>query len=66
MSEAQIGYVMDCLRLMRKRGSKVMEVKAGNAAALCGRAEKAAGRNGVGSQAAAAVGIRTPGPVKAR
>jgi cation diffusion facilitator CzcD-associated flavoprotein CzcO len=27
MSEAQIGYVMDCLRLMRKRGSKVMEVK---------------------------------------
>lgn len=28
MSEAQIGYVMDCLRLMRKRGSKVMEVKA--------------------------------------
>jgi cation diffusion facilitator CzcD-associated flavoprotein CzcO len=28
MSEAQIGYVMDCLRLMRKRDSKVMEVKA--------------------------------------
>jgi cation diffusion facilitator CzcD-associated flavoprotein CzcO len=28
MSEAQIGYVMDCFRLMRKRGSKVMEVKA--------------------------------------
>lgn len=28
MSEAQIGYVMDCLRLMRKRHSKVMEVKA--------------------------------------
>jgi cation diffusion facilitator CzcD-associated flavoprotein CzcO len=28
MSEAQIGYVMACLRLMRKRGSKVMEVKA--------------------------------------
>jgi cation diffusion facilitator CzcD-associated flavoprotein CzcO len=28
MSEAQIGYVMDCLRLMRKRGSKAMEVKA--------------------------------------
>ena len=28
MSEAQIGYVMDCLRLMRKRGSRVMEVKA--------------------------------------
>ena len=28
MSEAQIGYVMDCLRLMRKLGSKVMEVKA--------------------------------------
>ncbi|HEY1939395.1 MAG TPA: NAD(P)/FAD-dependent oxidoreductase [Candidatus Angelobacter sp.] len=28
MSEAQIGYVMDCLRLMRKRKSKVMEVKA--------------------------------------
>jgi cation diffusion facilitator CzcD-associated flavoprotein CzcO len=28
MSEAQIGYVMDCLRLMRKRRSKVMEVKA--------------------------------------
>jgi cation diffusion facilitator CzcD-associated flavoprotein CzcO len=28
MSEAQIGYVMDCLRLMRKSGSKVMEVKA--------------------------------------
>jgi len=27
MSEAQIGYVMDCLRLMRKRGQKVMEVK---------------------------------------
>jgi cation diffusion facilitator CzcD-associated flavoprotein CzcO len=27
MSEAQIGYVMDCLRLMRKRGAKVMEVK---------------------------------------
>jgi cation diffusion facilitator CzcD-associated flavoprotein CzcO len=27
MSEAQIGYVMDCLQLMRKRGSKVMEVK---------------------------------------
>jgi cation diffusion facilitator CzcD-associated flavoprotein CzcO len=27
MSEAQIGYVMDSLRLMRKRGSKVMEVK---------------------------------------
>jgi len=27
MSEAQIGYVMDCLRLMRKRNSKVMEVK---------------------------------------
>jgi hypothetical protein len=28
MSEAQIGYVIDCLRLMRKRGSKIMEVKA--------------------------------------
>jgi cation diffusion facilitator CzcD-associated flavoprotein CzcO len=28
MSEAQIGYVMDCLRMMRKRGSRVMEVKA--------------------------------------
>jgi len=28
MSEAQIGYVMDCFRLMRKRGGKVMEVKA--------------------------------------
>jgi cation diffusion facilitator CzcD-associated flavoprotein CzcO len=28
MSEAQIGYVMDCLRLMRRRGMKVMEVKA--------------------------------------
>jgi cation diffusion facilitator CzcD-associated flavoprotein CzcO len=28
MSEAQIGYVMDCLRLMRKRGSKVIEVRA--------------------------------------
>jgi cation diffusion facilitator CzcD-associated flavoprotein CzcO len=28
MSEAQIGYVMDCLRLMRRRGAKVMEVKA--------------------------------------
>jgi cation diffusion facilitator CzcD-associated flavoprotein CzcO len=28
MSEAQIGYVMDSLRLMRKRGSTVMEVKA--------------------------------------
>lgn len=28
MSEAQIGYVMKCLRLMRKRGAKVMEVKA--------------------------------------
>jgi hypothetical protein len=27
MTEAQIGYVMDCLRLMRKRASKVMEVK---------------------------------------
>jgi cation diffusion facilitator CzcD-associated flavoprotein CzcO len=27
MSEAQIGYVMDCLRLMRKSRSKVMEVK---------------------------------------
>jgi cation diffusion facilitator CzcD-associated flavoprotein CzcO len=27
MSEAQIGYVMDCLRLMKKRGSKTMEVK---------------------------------------
>lgn len=27
MSEAQIGYVMDCLRLMRKRGSKTMEVR---------------------------------------
>jgi len=27
MSEAQIGYVMDCLRLMRRRGAKVMEVK---------------------------------------
>ncbi|HEU4415223.1 MAG TPA: NAD(P)/FAD-dependent oxidoreductase, partial [Candidatus Angelobacter sp.] len=27
MSEAQIGYVMDCLRLMRKRRAKVMEVK---------------------------------------
>jgi hypothetical protein len=28
MSEAQIGYVMDCLRLMHKRGSRMMEVKA--------------------------------------
>jgi len=28
MSEAQIGYIMDCLRLMRRRGMKVMEVKA--------------------------------------
>jgi cation diffusion facilitator CzcD-associated flavoprotein CzcO len=28
MSEAQISYVMDCLSLMHKRGSKVMEVKA--------------------------------------
>ncbi|HEY7403343.1 MAG TPA: NAD(P)/FAD-dependent oxidoreductase [Candidatus Angelobacter sp.] len=28
MSEAQIGYVMDCLRLMHRRGMKVMEVKA--------------------------------------
>lgn len=28
MSEAQIGYVMDCLRLMRQRGEKAMEVKA--------------------------------------
>jgi len=28
MSEAQIGYVMDCLRLMRKRGSRIIEVKA--------------------------------------
>ena len=28
MSEAQIGYVMDCLRLMHKCGSQVMEVKA--------------------------------------
>jgi cation diffusion facilitator CzcD-associated flavoprotein CzcO len=28
MSEAQIGYVMDCLRLMQRRGMKVMEVKA--------------------------------------
>jgi cation diffusion facilitator CzcD-associated flavoprotein CzcO len=27
MTEAQVGYVMDCLRLMRKRASKVMEVK---------------------------------------
>jgi cation diffusion facilitator CzcD-associated flavoprotein CzcO len=27
MSEAQIGYVMKSLRLMRKRGAKVMEVK---------------------------------------
>ena len=27
MSEAQTGYVMDCLRLMRKRGAKVMEVR---------------------------------------
>jgi cation diffusion facilitator CzcD-associated flavoprotein CzcO len=27
MSEAQIGYVLDCLRLMHKRGSKIMEVK---------------------------------------
>ena len=29
MSEAQIGYVMSCLKLMQKRGSRVMEVKAG-------------------------------------
>ena len=28
MSEAQVGYVMDCLRLMHKCGSQVMEVKA--------------------------------------
>jgi cation diffusion facilitator CzcD-associated flavoprotein CzcO len=28
MSEAQIGYVMDCLRLMKKRGARIMEVKA--------------------------------------
>ncbi len=28
MSEAQIGYIMDCLRLMQRRGAKVMEVKA--------------------------------------
>lgn len=28
MSEAQIGYVMDCLRLMRRRGMTTMEVKA--------------------------------------
>jgi hypothetical protein len=28
MSEAQIGYVIDCLRIMRKRHSRVMEVKA--------------------------------------
>jgi hypothetical protein len=28
MSEAQIRYVMDCLRLMRRRGVKAMEVKA--------------------------------------
>src|SRR4029077_11608336 len=27
MSEAQIGYVMECLRLMRRRGAGVMEVK---------------------------------------
>jgi cation diffusion facilitator CzcD-associated flavoprotein CzcO len=27
MSEAQVGYVMDCLHLMRRRGSKVIEVK---------------------------------------
>ncbi len=27
MSEAQVGYVMDCLRLMRRRSSKVIEVK---------------------------------------
>ncbi len=27
MTEAQIGYVMDCLRLMRKRKSKVIEVR---------------------------------------
>jgi hypothetical protein len=27
MTEAQIGYVMDCLRLMRKRRSKVIEVR---------------------------------------
>lgn len=27
MSEAQIGYVMSCLKLMHKRGSKVMEVR---------------------------------------
>jgi cation diffusion facilitator CzcD-associated flavoprotein CzcO len=27
MSEAQIGYVMKCLRLMKKRGAKAMEVK---------------------------------------
>src|SRR5262249_10604144 len=27
MSEAQIGYVMDCLRLMRRRGLNVMEVR---------------------------------------
>jgi cation diffusion facilitator CzcD-associated flavoprotein CzcO len=27
MSEAQIGYVMSCLRLMRRRGATVMEVK---------------------------------------
>jgi cation diffusion facilitator CzcD-associated flavoprotein CzcO len=27
MSEAQIGYVMDCLRLMRRHDSKVIEVK---------------------------------------
>jgi len=29
MSEAQIGYVMDCLRLMHRRGASVMDVKAG-------------------------------------
>ena len=28
MSEAHIGYVKECLHLMKKRGSKVMEVKA--------------------------------------
>ena len=27
MSEAQIGYVMKCLRLMKRRGAKIMEVK---------------------------------------
>jgi len=27
MSEAQIGYVMDCLRLMRRHEAKIMEVK---------------------------------------